>query len=167
MKLMVDEGGVYCCIPLCGSATYDRFTIKTEIVFLNFLMRRNTLYYVRSGFRPSNNFVGKEVTTRFKLSRQQRFASFILNQRKLRCRWELEEKNILPGAIGSASPKKRKSPTKRVASTPIEESSEPEYEEEVDYLENDVIENDNIDCCEPWQYKNAEIERFEEKRLTS
>ena len=63
----------------------------------------------------------------------------------------------------SASPKKRKSPTKRVASTPTEESSESEYEEEVDYLENDEIENDNIDCCEPCQYKNAEIERLRKR----
>ena len=114
----VDGGGrgVYCCIPLCGSATYDRFMIKTEIGFFKFPDEKKypVLHYVRSGFRPSNNFVGKEVTTRFKLSRQQRFASFILNQRKLRCRWELEEKTfslepVHPSIFkfrGSASPKK-------------------------------------------------------------
>ena len=35
----VDGGGrgVYCCIPLCGSATYDRFMLKTEIGFFQFL----------------------------------------------------------------------------------------------------------------------------------
>ena len=30
------DGGVYCCIPLCGSATYDRFMIKPEIGFFKF-----------------------------------------------------------------------------------------------------------------------------------
>ena len=92
----VDGGGrgVYCCIPLCGNATYDLFMIKTEIGFFKFPDEKRYPVLIRRGFRPSNNFVGKEVTTRFKLSRQQRFASFILNQRKLRCRWELEEKTF-------------------------------------------------------------------------
>ena len=168
----VDGGGrdVYCCIPLCGSATYDRFMIKTEIGFFKFPDEKKYPVLRKKWISTIKQFRRKGSNDSFQIKSTTKVCEFHFKPEEIKVSMGIGRKSILPGAIpsifkfrGSASPKKRKLPTKRVASTPIEESSASEYEEEVDYLENDEIENDNIDCCEPCQYKNAEIERLRKR----
>ena len=154
--------GVYCCIPLCKSATYDREKNKTGIGFFKFPKRPDInkkwssiiKQYRRSGSNDS-----------FKIKSTTVVCEFHFKQEEIKISAGIGRKTLIPGSVPSifkfkesVPPKKRKPPPIRIVE-PIEESSESEFED--DYSVVGVVVDSH--SCQSCRDREAEIERLKEK----
>ena len=167
--------GLYCCIPLCGSASYDRLMNKSNIGFFKFPIERKNSEQRKKWVSTIKQFRRKGSGDTFEVNSSTRVCEFHFKPEEIKVSAGIGRKTLLPGVFPTMFKfrekhvrKKRKSPAKRREI--IEESTESEYEEEDDNSEIDTVplKKEGMDhivdtyydadyCCRD---KDIEIERL-------
>ena len=158
----IDGGGtgIYCCVPLCKSATYDRDKNKTGIGFFKFPKRPDVHKKWSSIIKQYRRSGGNDS---FKIKSTTVVCELHVKQEEIKVSAGIGRKTLIPGSLPSifkfkeSSPqKKRKSPPKRI----VEESSESEFEED-DWDDMGVV----VHSCDSCRGHEDEIEKLKEKIL--
>ena len=143
--------GTYCCIPNCGNSQYDRYMQPTKIGLFRFPNEQKYPKLRKKWISAMHQFRRKGGSDSFTVKDSTRVCEFHFKQEEIRVSKGIGRKSLVSGAVPSIfkfkirSPKKkRKSPTKRSCS-PIEETSESEYEDD-----------DEIDGFSPINYQFEE-----------
>ena len=138
--------GLYCCIPLCGSASYDRDMKKTNIGFFKFPDDNKFREQRKKWVSTIKQFRRKGHDDTFQIKSTTRVCEFHFKPTEIKVSRGIGRKTLLPGVFPTVFkfrekpvPKKRKSPAKRVQV--IEESTESEYEDD----DSDVADNETND----------------------
>ena len=135
----IDKGGrgTYCCVPKCGNSSYDRNMQPTKIGLFRFPNEKKRPDQRKLWVAALKRFRRKGGNDSFKIKESTRVCEFHFKPAEIRVSRGIGRKTYVKGAVPSIfkfkkdrSPKKkRKSPTKRSLS-PIEETSESEYEDD-------------------------------------
>ena len=127
--------GLYCCIPLCGSASYHREMNKSSIGFFKFPDENKFPEQRKKWIGIITQFRRKGLGDSFQIKSTTRVCEFHFNSQEIKVSAGVGRKTLQPGVFPTVFkfrdnpvPKKRKSPAERIQV--IEESSESEYEDD-------------------------------------
>ena len=174
-KVSSGGSGVYCCIPQCGSATYDRDGKKSGIGFFKFPKEKSEF---NSWKRTITHYRRKGVGDNFNINAQTVVCEFHFKAEEIRVSLGIGRKTLVKGAVPSIFRFKsnkvksyRKSPCKRNITEPhLEESTC-----QADHTPDNVIQERDtdepcflIDSSTPYECKQCSkykvsLETLEEK----